>query len=184
MADGTVRRIRKELASRELRDRMVRVARSVLKDAEDSEDAAHDAVVAALSAAERYRGGAQVSTWLHRITVNAALMQRRKHKRAERKAEASRAQAEHLPWLASTDAAPLASTILEELEVQTRVRAALAALPPAYRSVMERHVVAEEAPPEVAAHLGLTLSAVRTRIGRARAQLQAALRRTPDGGAS
>lgn len=163
--------IRTELGNRVARDRLVGVARKVLKDADDSEDAAHDAVVQALSAASAFRQDARVSTWLHRVAVNAALMRRRKAKRSERKIAASRDEGEALPWLATTEPTPSAAALIERAEQLTRLREAIARLPEAYRSVLEHHVYAEEPPEEVARKLGLTPSAVRTRIGRARAQL-------------
>lgn len=167
--------IRNELGGREMRERMVRVARGILKDPDESEDAAHDAVVQALSACDRFRQDAMVSTWLHRIAVNAALMRRRKTKRIERNVAATKDESDTLPWLSSTAPTPSASALLEQAEQMERLRAAIARLPEAYRAVVERHVYAEEAPEVVAEKLGLTTSAVRTRIGRARAQLAALL---------
>jgi len=170
--------IRDELGNGATRDRMVRVARSVLRDTQDSEDAAHDAVLQALNAADRYREDARASTWLHRITVNAALMKVRKHKRLQKNERA--AQNEVVD--ATRDAAPAMSAplptpsrLLESKTDRLRVRNAIAQLPLPYREVMEQHVMNELAPQDVASQLGLTPSAVRTRIGRARRQLQVML---------
>jgi RNA polymerase sigma-70 factor (ECF subfamily) len=163
--------IQAELRNPIARDRLVGVARNILKDADESEDAAHDAVVQALSAAGAFRQDARVSTWLHRVAVNAALMRRRKSKRAERKVAASRAEGDALPWLSPTAQTPSAAAMIEQAEQLARLREAIARLPEAYRSVLEHHVYAEESPEVVAQKLGLTPSAVRTRIGRARAQL-------------
>ena len=49
---------------------------------EDAEDVSQDAFISAYRAYERFRGESKVTTWLYRITVNAALMKLRKEKKA------------------------------------------------------------------------------------------------------
>jgi RNA polymerase sigma-70 factor (ECF subfamily) len=61
-----------ELARRH-RDRLWRIAIRTLGNAEDAADAVQDGLLAALRGAHGYRGEAAVSTWLHRIVVNACL---------------------------------------------------------------------------------------------------------------
>jgi RNA polymerase sigma-70 factor (ECF subfamily) len=55
------------------RDRLWRVALRTLGNPEDAADAVQDALVSALRAAAGFRGDAAVTTWLHRIVVNACL---------------------------------------------------------------------------------------------------------------
>ena len=55
------------------RDRMWAVALRTLGDPEDASDALQDAFLSAYRAAGRFRGDAAVTTWLHRIVVNACL---------------------------------------------------------------------------------------------------------------
>ena len=55
------------------RDRMWRVALRTLGDPEDAADAVQDAMVSAYRSAAAFRGDAAVTTWLHRIVVNACL---------------------------------------------------------------------------------------------------------------
>jgi RNA polymerase sigma-70 factor, ECF subfamily len=55
------------------RDRLWRVALRTLGDPEDAADAVQDALVSAVRAAAGFRGDAAVTTWLHRIVVNACL---------------------------------------------------------------------------------------------------------------
>jgi RNA polymerase sigma-70 factor (ECF subfamily) len=55
------------------RDRMWRVALRTLGDPDDAADAVQDAMVSAYRSAATYRGDAAVTTWLHRIVVNACL---------------------------------------------------------------------------------------------------------------
>ena len=55
------------------RDRLWRIALRTLGDPDDAADAVQDALVSAFRAASGYRGEAAVTTWLHRIVVNACL---------------------------------------------------------------------------------------------------------------
>jgi RNA polymerase sigma-70 factor (ECF subfamily) len=146
---------------------------------EDSEDAAHDAVVQAICAAERFRSDAQVTTWMHRIAVNAALMARRKTKRAGKHiatlATASEAGLPG-PWNGQNPAADLMVSARAE---RLRLRAAVERLPSGYRTVVERCVFNEESPEEAARVLHLTAAAVRTRMGRARKQIEEILTSSP-----
>ncbi|MDQ1696490.1 MAG: polymerase sigma-70 factor, subfamily [Frankiaceae bacterium] len=60
------------------RDRLWRVATRTLGNAEDAADALQDALLSAYRAAAGFRGDAAVTTWLHRIVVNACLDQVRR----------------------------------------------------------------------------------------------------------
>src|SRR5690349_7847303 len=66
-----------ELARRH-RDRLWAVALRTLGDREEAADAVQDALVSAFRAAHTFRGQSAVTTWLHRITVNACLDRVRK----------------------------------------------------------------------------------------------------------
>ncbi len=64
------------------RDRLWAVALRTLGDREEAADALQDALVSAFRAADRFRGESAVTTWLHRIVVNACLDRvRRAHAR-------------------------------------------------------------------------------------------------------
>ncbi|QHC30357.1 RNA polymerase sigma factor SigM [Streptomyces sp. HF10] len=60
------------------RDRLWAVAMRTLGDREEAADAVQDALVSAYRAAHTFRGQSAVTTWLHRITVNACLDRARK----------------------------------------------------------------------------------------------------------
>lgn len=62
------------------RDRLWAVALRTTGDREDAADALQEAMVAAFRRADSYRGDAQVTTWLHRIVVNACLDRLRRNK--------------------------------------------------------------------------------------------------------
>ena len=55
------------------KDRLWSVALRTTSDPEEASDALQDALISAYRRAEQYRGDAAVTTWLHRIVVNASL---------------------------------------------------------------------------------------------------------------
>src|SRR5690348_8867691 len=55
------------------RDRLWAVALRTLGDREEAADALQDAMISALRGSDKFRGDSAVTTWLHRIVVNACL---------------------------------------------------------------------------------------------------------------
>lgn len=66
------------------RPMVYRLALSILDDAAEADEAAQDALLAALKAFDSYRGEAAFSTWLYTITLNVCRAQLRKRQTAER----------------------------------------------------------------------------------------------------
>jgi RNA polymerase sigma-70 factor, ECF subfamily len=66
-----------ESAVRHLGGRLHAVARRLVRDDEEAADVVQDAFLSAYRSLPSYRGDAQLSTWLHRIVVNAARMRLR-----------------------------------------------------------------------------------------------------------
>lgn len=62
------------------KDRMWSVAMRTLRDPEEAADAVQDAALSAFRRADTFRGEAAVTTWLHRIVVNACLDRIRRRK--------------------------------------------------------------------------------------------------------
>ena len=65
--------------------RMLAVARRFLRGEEDARDAVQDAFLSAFRSVDRFEGQSRLSTWLHRIVVNAALMKLRTRRRKPEK---------------------------------------------------------------------------------------------------
>ena len=61
--------------------RLLAVTRRLLREEEDARDAVQEAFLSAFKAIDRFEGQARLSTWLHRIAVNAALMKLRSKRR-------------------------------------------------------------------------------------------------------
>jgi RNA polymerase sigma-70 factor (ECF subfamily) len=161
-----------ELASPQVRDRLVHVALSVLRDGTEAEDAAHDAVEQALRGSGSFRAKSLVSTWLHRVVVNAALMRARRRRRAAERVAANDQSGPGDVVAMLSDSRPVPAVLLEDREDRSRLHAAVAELPAPYRDVVQLCVFDELPLPDAARSLGITSQAARTRMCRARAQLR------------
>jgi RNA polymerase sigma factor (sigma-70 family) len=92
----TAARAKDEAAVRELirrlNPRLFRVARGILDTTADAEDAVQDAYLAAFTRLDQFRGESRFSTWLIRITINAARTLRREPKANVERYDALRSQ--------------------------------------------------------------------------------------------
>jgi RNA polymerase sigma-70 factor (ECF subfamily) len=166
-----------ELVRRHTRP-LLRTARRLLGSEEDARDAVQDAFVAAFRSIGGFESMAMLSTWLHRIVVNASLMRlRARRRRPEEDIE------QYLPSFLpdghpseSTAAwSEPAETTLQREELRATVRKAIDALPDTYRVVLLLRDIEERPTGEVAAILGTTPNAVKIRLHRARQALRAML---------
>jgi RNA polymerase sigma-70 factor, ECF subfamily len=157
--------------------RLLAVARRILRNDEDAKDAVQDAFISALSALDRFEGGSEVSTWLHRIVVNAALMKLRSRRtRPEESIEGLLPQFEadgHITVPASEWVA--ADTLVFRDELKQLVRASIDRLPELYRTVLLLRDIEELTTDETAEALQITAAAVKVRLHRARQALRGLL---------
>jgi RNA polymerase sigma-70 factor (ECF subfamily) len=140
----------------------------ILDDARDVEEAVQDAFVLAWRNLDRYRGEAAVFTWLYRIGVNEALQRRRKRRLPTADIETAGPLADE-----RRDTQPHAAA--EAAAARREIAEALAALPLEYREAVVLRDLAGLSNDEVAAALGLSLPATKSRIHRGRSQLRALL---------
>jgi RNA polymerase sigma-70 factor, ECF subfamily len=153
--------------------RLLSVARRMLRNEEDARDAVQEGFVSAFRAIQRFNGDCRLSTWLHRIVVNAALMKiRTRSRRPEESIE------DMLPRFLEDGhhAEPTsdwgsANRLLEQRETRERVRAAIQQLPESYRTVLMLRDIEELDTAETAQLLGLTPNTVKIRLHRARQAL-------------
>ncbi len=154
--------------------RLLAIARRMLRNEEDARDAVQEAFLSAFRALPTFRADAKLSTWLHRIVMNAALMKlRAAHRRPEVRIESL------LPvfdedgeW--AQEVKPLAITVEDVLvskETCALVRACIERLPASYREVMILRDIEELDTAEVAALLRMSTNAVKIRLHRARQAL-------------
>ena len=159
------------------RDRLWAVALRTTGNPEDAADALQDAMVSAFRRADSFRGDAAVTTWLHRIVVNASLdrLRRRKVRAADALPDDLEERAARGDVLAGSagDAEPEATVLSGER--RRRVLAALEELPPDQKAAlvlvdMEGYPVAEAA--EI---LDVPSGTIKSRCARGRARLAALL---------
>jgi len=156
--------------------RMLAVAERFVGKGDEARDVVQDAFLSAFRAIDRFEGSARLATWLHRITVNAALMRlRSRRRRPEESLDDLLPQFEadghrtspRGPWQ------PLAT--LERAELRTLVRERIDALPESYRTVLLLRDIEELETGEVADLLGVNTGTVKTRLHRARLALRSLL---------
>ena len=157
--------------------RLLSVARRILRNDEDAKDAVQEGLISALGAIDRFEGGAALSTWVHRIVVNAALMKlRSKKSRPEESIEdlLPGFEADGHISVPASEWVPADELVLRE-EVQQLVRAAIDRLPESYRTVLLLRDIEELSTEETAQALGCTPVAVKVRLHRARQALRGLL---------
>lgn len=182
--DALVRRLRAKdntafeaLLRREMA-RLLSVARRFLKNEEDARDAVQDAFIAAFRSIDGFQSGSKLSTWLHRIVVNACLMKlrtRRRHPEEEIDALLPRFQEDGHQVRDSVDWSLTAEDLVEREETRALVRRSIDQLPDTYRVVLLMRDIEEMSTEETARALGITTAAVKVRLHRARQALRTLL---------
>ena len=157
--------------------RLLSVARRLLGNDEDAQDAVQDAFIRAYKAIHTFEARAQLSTWLHRIVVNTALMKLR-----ERRRKPEESIDELLPSYAAdghqtVESREWSDALFERKETAGIVREAIAMLPDQYREVLVLRDIEDKDTAEAAEILGTTSNVVKVRLHRARQALRTLLDR-------
>src|SRR3954451_3842882 len=148
------------------RDRLWAVALRTLGDREEAADAVQDALVSAYRAAHTFRGQSAVTTWLHRITVNACLGRAREA--ASRKTSPVD-DTERLEQLLEPHES--ASAPAERNDLHRQLIAAMGTLPPDQRAALVLVHLRGDPVADAARALDVPTGTVKTRCARARARL-------------
>jgi RNA polymerase sigma-70 factor, ECF subfamily len=172
-----------EALMRRFNQKLFRVARSILRNDADAEDAVQDAYLQAYRRLSDFRGEAQLSTWLTRIVINQALMRLRSDKRDRvvlsfNDADANEAQSlvEEMP----DDKSESPRDAALRGEIRRLLEHHIDALPLPMRTVLVMRDVEDMSVQETAETLGIPPATVRTRLFRARAMLREMLTRDTD----
>lgn len=159
--------------------KLLAVARRLMRNDEDARDVVQAAYLSAWRSMHDFAGASRLSTWLHRIVVNTALMRLRSRRRKpEESIDALLPEFQedgHHVERFSEWAAP-ADELLERKETRATVRACIERLPENYRTVVILRDIEERSTQEVAEALTLTEAAVKVRLHRARQALSTLLR--------
>jgi len=181
-----VRRLREgdeqafETLVRKYAPKMLAFARSFLCEEQDARDVVQNALLSVFKAIHGFAQKSQLSTWLHRIVMNRALMELRGRRR---RAEAT--FDELLPsfdsdgkWLNVSSSFVTGDQIsLERRQLHEMVRKCIAQLPESYRIILLMRDIEELDTNEVAQMLDITANAVKVRLHRARQTLRPLLMR-------
>jgi RNA polymerase sigma-70 factor, ECF subfamily len=146
---------------------------AILRNAEDAEDAAQEAMLKAFKHIRQFREEARFSTWLIQIAVNEARMRRRKH-HAELMEPIADRQDESGNYTPRdfADWREIPSETLERKEIREKLAEALASLGDIYRDVFVLRDMQHLSIEETAAALGISTASVKTRLLRARLMLR------------
>jgi RNA polymerase sigma-70 factor, ECF subfamily len=157
--------------------RVFAAALAILRNEQDAEDAAQEAMLKAFKNIGQFREEARFSTWLIQITVNEALMRRRRertvqmegiedHRSGRGDEESGYAPRDFADWR------EIPSEALERKEVRQRLAEALGTLDRKYREVFVLRDMEHLNIQETAEALGITVASVKTRLLRARLMLR------------
>jgi RNA polymerase sigma-70 factor, ECF subfamily len=156
--------------------RLYRIARGILRDDAEAEDAMQEGYLKAFSHLDDFEGTAAIGTWLCRIVMNEALGRLRQRRRTvdwNSMEDAGMPGAEIIRF--STDAVrPDPERAAAQRQIRGLLEQAIDRLPDDFRIVLIARVVEEMSVQETATMLGIRPETVKTRLHRARL----ALRRT------
>jgi len=158
--------------------KMYGVALQFMRNEYDAREVMQDALVSIWNKINSFEGKSAFTSWIYRVTANAALMALRKRKRHENDVSLDAAPADDdavLPSLQLSDKAPLPDKVAMTGELGEQVRAAIERLPEPYRVVVLLRDVQELPMEQVMEATGLSEPALKSRLHRARLALRDAL---------
>jgi RNA polymerase sigma-70 factor, ECF subfamily len=136
------------------------------QDVSEAEDITQEVFVLLLRKVGGFRGEANFTTWLHRLTVNQVLMRfRRNRARREDALEDEEGQPQHETWRAG---APRATQLIDRITLES----AIGKLPPGYRAAFILHDVEGYDHEEVARLLGCAVGTSKSQLHKARTKLR------------
>jgi len=161
--------------------RLLAVARRICRNDEDARDVLQSAYLCAFRSIAGFEGSSQLSTWLHRIVVNSALMRLRTQKRKPEESiedllpsfqEDGHHVEQFSEWTLPAD------RLIEREQTRQMVRECINQLPESYRQVLLLRDIEELSTDETAQLLSTTPTAVKVRLHRARQALSTLIRST------
>ncbi|MDB5900410.1 MAG: polymerase, sigma-24 subunit, subfamily [Ramlibacter sp.] len=166
--------------------RLYRVARSMLRDDAEAEDALQEAYLSAFRAMADFRAEASLVTWLNRIVVNECMTRLRRQARRDNivaivalSPDFSQ-EDEPVPEQSASGEQEAPDDAVARGQVRALLERKIDELPQAFRAVFVMRALEEMSVEEVAELLRIPEATVRSRFFRARAQLREALAREVD----
>lgn len=155
--------------------RIFRLAQNITGNHEDTEEVVQNTFVKAFQNLATFRGDSRFYTWLVRIAVNEALMKIRGKRFREVSIDAETDAEDHPVTHQLEDWGPNPEERCSQEELRTILAKSISQLVPGYRVVFQLRDVEGLSTEETARLLGLSYTAVKTRLRRARLQLRDSL---------
>jgi RNA polymerase sigma-70 factor, ECF subfamily len=158
--------------------RLYAMARRLLASDEDARDVLQEAFLAAFRSIHRFEGASTLSTWLHRIVINAAITRLRQRRRSEERSiedllpsfrDDGHGAEPAIEWGETARSAP------EREETRELVRRSIDLLPESYRTVLLLRDIEQLDTAETARLLDVNVNTVKVRLHRARQALRSLL---------
>jgi RNA polymerase sigma-70 factor (ECF subfamily) len=153
--------------------KLFRIAQNITHNREDSEDAVQESFLKAFQCLDGFREQAQFSTWIYRIVVNVCLMKLRTRNRSKEVAlEDDSQNGEGVVPLDVADWAPNPEELFQTSELRNILTKGLHRLSPVFRAVFVLRDIEGLSIADTAEVVGVSSSAVKARLFRARARLR------------
>lgn len=166
---------------RRLNPRLFRVARGIVSSDAEAEDVVQDAYLSAFAKLDSFREEASFTTWITRIAINEAKMQRRRDRRNEVYDTVAEDDAFHILAFPGQGGEPIEATI-GRAQIRAIAEKAVADLPPDLRLVFILRETEGLTTAEAAKALHINPITVKTRLFRARRRLRTSLEEQARGG--
>jgi RNA polymerase sigma factor (sigma-70 family) len=163
---------------RRYNQQLYRLARAIVRDDAEAEDALQDAYMSAYRCLSQFRGDSSLSTWLSRLVINEGLNRMRRRERRQNVIPMGPSD-EELERIAS-DESGSPDESADRAQMHRLLERKIDALPESFRAVFVLRSVEELTVEETAESLGIPAETVRSRHFRARGLLREALAREMD----
>jgi RNA polymerase sigma-70 factor (ECF subfamily) len=162
---------------RQHNQRLYRIARSIVRDDGEAEDALQDAYARAFTNLASFRGEARLGTWLARIVMNEALGRLRRRRATVELNAMTEGDARDAEIIRFPNANPQIDpeTAVAQRELRALLERAIDELPESFRTVLVARLIEGMSVEETADLLGIVPETVKTRLHRARRLLRAAM---------
>lgn len=152
---------------------------SITGNLQDAEDAMQDAFLRAFAHLNQFDGRSKFYTWLTRVAINSSLnLLRKRRTRRETSFDVASPSDDAHTFREFEDVRPNPEEFHDQNERYRLILRSIQNLPANFRAAAEMRIIAERSEAETAAFLGISLSALKARMFRARLRLASAQRDT------
>src|SRR5579883_2077851 len=168
------------LLMRRYNRRLYRLARAIVANDAEAEDALQEAYLNAFRCLRQFRGESSLGTWLSRLVVNECLARMRRSERRQNVIPMISSPADHEIEAVPSDEAGSPDAATDRAQMRAILERRIDALPEAFRAVFALRSIEELSVEETAECLGIPAETVRSRHFRAKSLLREALAREID----